>query len=136
MKTKLTQTLVLSALIALSSIAHSQTYTFNFNTFDGPLAGAGPGQGTWSYGISGNNTAGYYGNSDGGRHGFFYNGSSCITLDYPGISNFTQAFGVDGSNVVGMYSTSSYGTPNYGFLYNGSSYTSLNHPSANGVTIA
>ena len=128
------QVIALISFLGISSLAHAQT--FNFATFDEPSAGTGPGQGTWGYGISGSTVVGYYGNIDGGRHAFYYNGSSYATLDYPGIPNFTIALGVDANNVVGMYSTGGYGVPNYGYLYNGSTYTSLTDPSANGVTIA
>ena len=64
--------------------------------------------------VSGNNIVGTYytGYSSTVEHGFFYNGSTYITLDDPlGVS--TYAYGVSGNEVVGTYYDSSYNAHGY-----------------------
>jgi uncharacterized membrane protein len=46
---------------------------------------------------------GYF-NNGSGTHGFFDNGGTYTTLNYPGVSSHTEAFGInDLGQVVGFY---------------------------------
>jgi hypothetical protein len=58
----------------------------SFATLDDPNAGSGSGQGTFIYGVSGNNIVGNYIDSANVSHGFLYNGSGFVTLDDPAAS--------------------------------------------------
>ncbi len=130
-----------------SSGSHQHGFFYNgssYTTLDDPSSGGTitilgytiDVHGTIARGVSGSNVVGSYSTADGQSvhaHGFLYNGSSYVTLDYPlaGVRD-TVATGISGSNIVGYYTNSS-GT--HGFLYNGSSYVTLDDPAAshNGV---
>jgi hypothetical protein len=64
---------------------------------------------------------------DAAIHGFIYNGTSYITLDYPNaFPNIgTRATGIWQNTVVGWYGD---GSHNHGFIFNGSTYTKLDDP--------
>jgi len=69
--------------------------------------------------------AGYYSlPSTGNYRGFFYNGTTYTTLNYPGAVG-SQAIGINNSDqIVGYYFN---GKP-HGFLYTGGGYTTVDHP--------
>lgn len=70
--------------------------------------------------------------SNGGHHGFVYNGSGFTTLDMTGGSYWTVANGISGNNIVGFYTLSTSPYTDHGFLYNGSSYATVDVPGAVG----
>ncbi len=109
------------------SLLSQQSFT-SYTTLQDPSALASPTGGTYANGVSGNEVVGYYLDGALQSHGFIYNGSSYVTLDYPGASN-TYAYGISGSNIVGYYQTGK-NSAFQGFRYNGVTYTALNDPLA------
>jgi hypothetical protein len=77
-------------------------------------------------GISGNRIIGNYTDSQGGRHGFLFDGATYTTLDDPLFMGFgsTIAYGIDGDSIVG-YTSDSAGAVIASFIHDGSTYT---HP--------
>ena len=64
--------------------------------------------------------------STGALHGYFYDGSTYTTLDYPGGGN-TEAVGINNNGVIsGLYYTSNSGP--YGFIYDNGTFTQLSYP--------
>jgi hypothetical protein len=57
----------------------------------------------------------------------FHDGSTWITLSYPGSAN-TNAYGIDGNNIVGEYQDSN--SVQHGFLYDGTAWATLDYPGA------
>ncbi len=89
----------MGVVMLISSSVQAQTYT----TLDDPLGV----NGTWAYGISGNNIVGSYTDGSGNNYGFLYNGSTYTTLDDPLGVWGTWVSGIDGNNIVGYYTDSS-----------------------------
>jgi hypothetical protein len=89
-----------------------------------------------TYAIGTNNTGnvvGFYIDATGGHgseHGFIYDGSSYITLNYPnpigGIYNGTHAVGINNQGQVAGWYNDDIG--NHGFVYSGGIYTPINDP--------
>lgn len=68
----------------------------------------GTSSGTYVFGIDGRNLVG-----TSGDHGFLYNGSDWILLNYPGAF-YTKAKGIYGDRIVGTYTDA---TGTHGFIY-------------------
>jgi hypothetical protein len=62
--------------------------------------------------------------------GWYYDGSTWTTLNYPGTSGQTYATGISGNNIVGFYGAYEEW---HGFLYDGSTWTTLDY-SYEGIT--
>jgi hypothetical protein len=61
----------------------------------------------------------------GALHGYFYDGTTYTTLDYPGAA--TEAVGINNAGVIsGLYYFSSSGP--YGFIYDHGTFTQLSYP--------
>jgi len=61
----------------------------------------------------------------GALHGYFYDGTTYTTLDYPGAA--TEAVGINNAGVIsGLYYFSSSGP--YGFIYDNGTFTQLSYP--------
>jgi hypothetical protein len=105
---KLTICLVL-LFLAVTGGARADTLTI--------LTYPGGSSDTEAWGISGSNVVGRYWPSTMGNHnkGFYYNGTSWTTLEYPGAFN-NWATGISGNNIVGSYSLLY--DYSHGFLYN------------------
>jgi hypothetical protein len=102
-----------------------------FTTIDDPLSTGG----TQANGVYANTIVGSFSDemsvfggqgTEGGVHGFSYNGTAFITLNDPLSPNGTAATGISGPNIVGIYADDGV----HGFLFNGSTYTTLNDPLA------
>jgi hypothetical protein len=85
------------------------------------------GNETYPWGIDGSNIVGYYDNGD--MHGFRYNGSMWITLNF--VASDKRAYDISGSNIVGSCNIN---LSKHGFLYNGSSLVVLDAPEATSTT--
>lgn len=81
--------------------------------------------GTNAWGIDGINIVGQYFDTSSVSHGFFYDGTTWATLDFPG-AKATRPFGISGNTIVGSYQDSKNRT--HGFVYNGTSWTTLDDP--------
>jgi probable HAF family extracellular repeat protein len=89
------------------------------------------GTSTYAAGInSSGDIVGWYTDASGGNHGFFYNGSTFLTLDDPNAApGKTEAIGInDAGEVVGYYFDAK--NVAHGFLWNGSAYLTLDDPLA------
>jgi PEP-CTERM motif len=114
--------ILFSAVITLLLVRSGQVSADIITTIDPPGSTA-----TIAYGVSGNNVVGYYKDSNGVGHGFFYNGSTYTTLDVPGTTTgATVATGVSGNNVVGGSGGGSYAN-GIGFSYTNPTYSILNN---------
>jgi len=73
-------------------------------TLSDPSAGS---NGTVATGIGGNDVVGYFFDSSGNKHGFFYDGSTYTTLDDPAAPapNGTEINAISGNTMVGIYFT-------------------------------
>ena len=81
-------------------------------------------------GISGNNIVGTF-SDNAGNHGYFYDGSTYITLDDPlSRPGNTLVNGVSGDEIVGYYYGDVDGTA-HGFLYQDGAYQTLENPLGN-----
>ena len=118
------------------------TYTNLDDPLGTPLPN-GNGEGTWAFGIDGNNIVGCYVDSDAQCHGFLYDirTQGFTTIDNPLSSNVpdgtawgancgTFLLGISGSNAVGYYTDAN--GYQHGFLYDMQSqvYTTLDDPYA------
>lgn len=117
--------------IALMASTRPSFGQYNFTTLDDPLGT----NGTYAYGISGNDVVGFYQPSGGPLSGFLYDGSTYTTLSDP-LGTTTAALGISGNTVVGFYSVNQGLVLGYGFTYNTSTqtYTTLDH--GNSITEA
>jgi hypothetical protein len=62
------------------------------------------------------------------QHGFLYNGSNWITLDYPG-AYLTNLFKIKGGTIAGYYGENVLG-PYHGLLYKNGTWTTIDFPGA------
>jgi len=59
---------------------------------------------------------GYYSDSSGATHGFFYSGGTYITIDDPSGTNGTFPYGInDAGDIIGQYIDSSHNVQTFGF---------------------
>src|SRR5712671_336333 len=95
---------------------------YNYTTIDNPSQS---GFQTYTEGINDSGQfVGIYGN-----FGYFYNGSTFITIVDPKATAWTDALGINATGlIVGQYRDSS----NHGFIYNPNTgvYSTIDHPGA------
>jgi hypothetical protein len=85
------------------------------------------GNGTTARGIDGGKIVGQYIDANGVFHGYLFDGSNYVNVDYPGSSiNFAQD--INANRIVGSYTTP--GGQMHGYYFDGSSYSSLDDPQA------
>jgi probable HAF family extracellular repeat protein len=101
-----------------------------YATFNAPLAGNGPNQGTWPLAINNlGQIAGTYVDSNGIVHAFSYNGGNFTTLPTPAGATGIEPMGINNAGqIVGQ--TLANGSFSGGFVYSGGTYATFNDPLA------
>ncbi len=76
---------------------------------------------------------GWWDDSGGNLHGFYWNGTTYTSIDYPGADS-TEALGINNAGVIsGLYLTNQ-GTQAHGFTLTNGTFTSYDYPGYEGQT--
>ena len=76
---------------------------------------------------------GFWGDSEGNNHGFYWDGTTFTSIDYPG-AGATFAQGINNAGVIsGLYLTNN-GTQAHGYILNDGTFTSYDYPGFAGQT--
>src|SRR5579872_4977390 len=123
-KTCISQNLIMATFLSLCLLVAPRVRAqYSYTTLNDPLGV----NGTYVYGVSGNDMVGYYLDAGGIGHGFIYDGSTYTTLNDPSATQGTFAYDISGNLIVGQYND---GSGQHGFEYNlnTGSYTTLPVP--------
>ncbi len=115
----------LAVLLPASLVAQNYTYVnidYPGGQFSSPEAVNDHGQVVGSY------------QDSAGIHGFYYDGSTYTSLDFPGNSGGTLAEGINNSGVISGEYLTNQGTETHGFVYQNGVFTSYDYPDFVGQT--
>jgi len=113
---------ILAGALLLPASIRAQDYTFVSIDYPGQNVLFSAPLGINDHG----QVVGYWQDTNGNVHGYFYDGTNYTSIDYPGAGS-TKAVGINNAGVIsGCYVTpSSYP---YGFIYSNGTFTQLNYP--------
>jgi hypothetical protein len=76
---------------------------------------------------------GYWGDSQGNNHGFYWDGINFTSIDYPG-AGATFAVGINNAGVISGFYLTDMGTQAHGFILDNGTFTSYDYPGFAGQT--
>ena len=125
---KLTGSLTFVLAILLPAGLAAQNYSFTNIDYPGAMY-------TFSQAVNDSgHVVGFWGDSQGNNHGFYWDGTNFTSIDYPG-AGATYAEGINDAGVIsGFYETGG-GTQPHGFILDNGTFTSYDYPGYVGQTV-